>query len=309
MKKLLGAAAVAALSAAAMPQIAQAQILAQPGETMGVALGAPLPEGVFFVDLESYGKRDGQNNRLGVNIPIVVWSTPFSFYDTRLEVLYAAPFTHIDGQGAGAVNRTDIYSQGLLFLMAHSFGNGFSAGILAGPRSPDNFTQNGRGVLGDFRLSTSYVNNGLKAVLSFHYQGNFGGSKGVNAAMGYQGFRDNIFVDYTLTKTIGKVEFGVVGTAYTDIGGPSLPAIPGGVIAGTPARGGGVAVGGLIGYDFGKVTAQAMVTREVYVRNGGYGLGLGLGGNNRDYETRGWLRLIIPLYVAPAAPAPVVARY
>lgn len=304
--RLLAGFATACLATSCVAGAAQAQILAQPGETMGVALGSPLPEGIFFVDLESYGKRDGQNNRLGVNIPIVAWSTPFSFYDTRLEILYAAPFTHIDGQGAGAVNRVDAYSQGLLFILAHDFGHGIGGSIIAGPRTPDNFTQNGRGVLGDFRAAINYVGplGGLtkvKAAATFHYQGNFGGSNGFNGVFGYQGFRDNIFVDYTLTNTFGKLEFGLVGTAYTDIGGPNYTS--------TPARGSGVAVGGLIGYDFGKVTAQAMVTREVYVRNGGYGLGLGLAGNNRDYETRGWLRLIVPLYVAPVAPVPVVAKY
>ena len=301
--KLLATFGAAALAVTGMAGAAQAQILAQPGETMGVALGKPLPEGVFFVDLESYGKRDNQTNRLGVNIPIVAWSTPFSFYDTRLEVLYAAPFTHIDGSGPASVNRVDIYSQGLLFILAHDFGNGFSGGIVLGPRTPDNFTQSGRGALLDSRASISYTGpllgvTGIKAVATFHYQGNFGGSTGFNPVFGYMGFRDNIFVDYTLTKTIDKLEFGFVGTAYEDIGGPNF--------ATTPAPGKGVAVGGLVGYDFGKVTVQAMVTREVALRNGGYGLGLGTPGAGK--ETRGWLRVIIPLYVAPVA-TPVVAKY
>ena len=280
----LGAAAVAAWS---MAGAAHAQILAQPGETMGVALGAPLPEGVFFVDLESYGKRDNQANRLGVNIPIVAWSTPFSFYDTRLEVLYAAPLTHIDGPTA---NRTDSYSQGLLFVFAHDFGNGFNAAAVLGPRTPDNFTQAGRGVLADTRLALSYVKDGINASATFHYQGNFGGSNGG------VGFRDNIFVDFTLSKKFNKLELGFVGTAFTDIGGPAFAPLPGA----------GVALGGLVGYDFGKFTLQGMVTREVARRNGGYGLGFGTPGAGK--ETRGWVRLIVPLYVAPT-PAPVVARY
>ena len=57
----------------------------------------------------------------------------------------------------------------------------------------------------------------------------------------------------------------------------------------------------LLGYDFGKVTVQAMVTREVAASGlGGYGL-------PGRFDTRGWMRLIVPLYVAPAAP--VVAKY
>src|SRR5258708_1694911 len=100
MKNKILAAVGAAALAFTMSGTAEAQIVAQPCETCGVALGAPLPEGVFFVDLESYGQRDGQPNRLGVNIPLSVWSTPFSFYNTRLEVIAAIPvFTHIDGGG------------------------------------------------------------------------------------------------------------------------------------------------------------------------------------------------------------------
>jgi hypothetical protein len=285
----------AALSLGLMAGAANAAIIGQPGETMGLALGAPLPEGVFLNELESYGKRDGQNNHLGVNVPIVAWSTPWTFLDSRLEVLYAAPFTHIDGSGPGALNRVDAYSQGLLFALAHDFGNGFNAVIIAGPRTPDNFTQAGRGAAADLRFAVSYVAGGYNATISVNYAGNFGGKlTGVVGGVP-TGFDDNIFLDYTLTKHFDKLEVGVVGTAYTDIGGP------------IPTHPGGVAIGGLLGYDFGRFTVDAMVTREVAVRAGGYGLGPGAipGGK----ETRGWLRLIVPLYVAPKPVAPVVARY
>ena len=287
--KTIAAVGAAALTFGFMTGVAKAQIIGQPGETMGLALGAPLPEGVFVNELESYGKRDGQGARLGVNVPIIAWSTPFTFYDTRLEVLYAAPFTHIDG----ALNRVDAYSQGLLFAFAHDFGNGFNGVVIAGPRSPDNFTQAGRGAAADIRAAISYVKDGYNATVSFNYGGNFGGKFVPGAGYFGLGFNDNIFVDYTLTKTIGKFTFGVVGDTYTDIGGPN------------PIRPGGALVGGLVGYDFGPVILNAMVTREVAVRAGGYGLGPG---NTNGKETRGWLRVIIPLYVAPKA-APVVARY
>ena len=40
-----------------------------PGETMGTSLDSPLPEGVFAVDLEEYGRADKQPNvNVGVNI-------------------------------------------------------------------------------------------------------------------------------------------------------------------------------------------------------------------------------------------------
>ncbi len=302
MKNNIMAAVGAAALAFTMSGTAKAQIVGQPCETCGVALGAPLPEGVFFVDLEDYGKRSGQANRLGVNVPISVWSTPFSFYNTRLEVLAAIPvFTHIDGPTA---NRVDLYSQGLLFALAHDFGNGFNAAIIGGPRGADNFTQAGRGAIADLRASISYVKDGFNATVTANYGGNLGGKVTAFGAFGTPtaGFDDNIFIDYTLTKKFNKFEIGVIGYYQTDINGPVV-------------RQRSLAVGGLIGYDFGKFTLQAYATREVYVRNGGYGLGqpsIGAGGGagvNNDYDTRGYIRFIVPLYVAPTAPAPVVARY
>ena len=285
LKKTIATFGAAAISFGMMAGAATAQIIGQPGETMGLALGAPLPEGVFVNELESYGKRDGNNAGLGVNVPIIAWSTPFTFYDTRLEVLYAAPFVHIDGTGSPNLDRVNFYSQGLLFAFAHDFGNGFNGVVIAGPRTPDNFLQAGRGAAADLRAAITYLKDGYNATVSVNYAGNFGGK---TLAPGV-GFDDAIFVDYTLTKTIDKFTFGIVGTAYTDMGGP------------VAVKGGAVAVGGLIGYDFSKFTVQGMVTREVAVRNSGYGLG-------GTYETRGWLRLIVPLYVAPKA-TPVVARY
>ena len=51
-----------------------------------------------------------------------------------------------------------------------------------------------------------------------------------------------------------------------------------------------IAVGGLVGYDFGPVNLQAYVTTEVAEQN--YG--------GRD--TRGWFRMIIPLWTPETAP-------
>ncbi len=299
---MLGA---AALSSAALYGKANAQIVGEPCETCGVALGAPLPEGVYFVDNESYGQREGQSNRLGVNVPITAWSTPFSFYDTRLEVFAAIPvFTHIDG---ATINRVDVYSQALLFVFAHDFGNGFNAAIIAGPRGADNFTNQGRGAIADLRASISYVKDGYNATVTANYGGNFGGkiTSGGNIAPGtFVGFDDNIFIDYTFTKKFGKLEAGVIGYYETDLNGPVV-------------RQRALAVGGLVGYDFGKFTLQLYATREVYVRNGGWGLGQPVLGQttqtitraNSDYDTRGYVRIIVPLYVAPAPAAPVVAKY
>ena len=293
------------LAAAVLPIVgfaysANAQIIGQPCETCGIALGAPLPEGVFFLDNESYGGRDGQNNRLGVNEPTLIWSTPFSAYNTRLEFILPDPiFTHIDG---ATVNRVDAYTQAAIVVLAHDFGNGFNLGVAAGTNTADRFTNNGRGENAQFRVSASYVKDGYNLTVTGNYFGDFGGKlTTVNGVL--TGFDDNVFIDYTFTKKFNKFELGVIGTYETDINGPVV-------------RQRSLAIGGLVGYDFGKFTLQAYATREVYVRNGGWGLGqpgLGAGGlvanPSSDYETRGSVRIVVPLYVAPTAPAPITARY
>jgi hypothetical protein len=58
----------------------------------------------------------------------------------------------------------------------------------------------------------------------------------------------------------------------------------------------------LLGYDFGPFSLQAQVTHALSSTTNGVE-----GGK----ETRGWLRLIVPLWVAPTqvAAAPLKARY
>jgi hypothetical protein len=57
------------------------------------------------------------------------------------------------------------------------------------------------------------------------------------------------------------------------------------------------AAGGLVGYDFGPVDLQVYVTSTVWQEN--YG----------GYDTRGWFRLVVPLWSPPApAPSPMVYK-
>lgn len=288
----------ALLAFSALAGSAEAQIISQPCETCGVELGKALPEGVTFLDLEDYGQRDGQGNRLGVNIPTTAWSTPFSFYNTRLEVLAIVPvFTHIDGV---TTNRVDFYASSIIVGGAHDFGSGFNAAIFAGPRSGDNFNNIDRGLAADLRASVVYDKYGYQAIATLLYSGNFGGLN-TTAGTARALYNDSLILDYTLLKKFGKFELGVVGYAQEDISGP------------IPIRPGSVAVGGLVGYDFGKFQVQAYVTREVAIRAGGYGLGptYVLGGANGGEETRGYFRFTLPLYKAPDAMPmePIKARF
>jgi hypothetical protein len=92
---------------------------------------------------------------------------------------------------------------------------------------------------------------------------------------------DFLNVDLTATKSFGKWAIGPVAFGSTDLSTP---------IAGYQ-RQSQIAVGGLVGYDFGPITVQGYVTTDVYERN--YG----------GFDTRVWGRLIIPIW-NPPAPAP-----
>lgn len=306
------------------------------GETVGTAFGAPLPEGIFAVDLESYGQRDidanhnfqtilgpvpggngnaspGPGPNLNINIPDIVWSTPFSFYNTRLMFLYSAPVVStIGGEHNGIpsalTNRTDVFNQALGPILAHSFGNGFSASVSAWVRPPAPFVGFINHTYADLRTGLSYTRDGYDLTVMLGYTGTFGGHQGGLSSSTQStllGNSDAVDIDFTATKKFGKFEIGVVGYAFTDIntrGDNSTILLSGQTVS---LRGGAIAVGGLVGYDFGRFSVQAFALRQVASRN--EEIVPGVGGFSNP-ETRGFLRVILPLYVAPAPPTASLLR-
>ena len=318
----LGAASVAL----AMSCTASHAILGfEPGENVGLAAGSPLPEGVFAIDDELYGHRDGTSGRTGLNIPEIVWSTPYSFYNTRLEFVVAIPFFHNDGYrnnafGQPSTNnltdgRASLYNTAFGVILARDFGNGFSASLDTNIHPPsEKYIPH---TWADIRLGLTYMASGFNLSAQFSYTGTFGSHNSIsgnapNGVAGVAGLSDAVNVDITATKKFGKFELGFVGFAHTDIedGIDNMNATiralsnplfkPG---QGGFTRAGAVAVGGLVGYDFGRFTMTGVVTREIATRGAPQLF------NGTGKETRGLLRLVVPLYVAPPAPGPVVARY
>ena len=279
-----------------------------PGETMGVSLDSPLPEGVFFADLETYGRADTQPDlNVGVNIPVVIWSTPFSFYNNRVEILAAFPFVHFDGaQSAGISDRVGAVTFALGPILAHDFGGGLTGGVSAFVRTPTP-SQNIRSLdlrtatEGDFRESLQYViPTGVFSGITLIE------NAGVTSALGqsnFHGVNDMFAGDFTIEKTFGKFTIGATGFGNIDIDNRQ------GSLLGVNTRQASVELGGLIAYDFGRFSLTGIVTRTVYENQTGVSATLAGLVSGRGYETRGWVRAIVPLYVAPTAPAPVVARY
>ena len=264
-----------------------------PGETMGTSLDSPLPEGVFAVDLEEYGRADKQPNvNVGVNIPVLVWSTPYTFYGNRLEFLVAVPFAHLDGllgTKVGAVT----YAFGP--IIGHDFGGGLTGGISAFVRTPTP-SQNIQAIdgrtrtEGDFRESLQYAtasgwtfmeNGGITTAL-----------KGNTLSLGQNDFFAG---DFTIEKTFDKLTVGFTGYGAIDIENRQF-VVPGNRIG----RASQVEVGGLLGYNFGKFLVRGIVVRSILND---------VSGVRQSPETRGFFVVTVPLYVAPTAPAPVIARY
>ena len=253
---------------------ARAASVLQPGGTLGVAAGVPLPEGVFFNNISSYGNRDNTVAKTEVNLTAIVWSTPFTFYRTRLEVLYLAPTVATTNTAA---DRFFVNPQLFGAYLAHDFGGGFGGSYFAGVRAAESGSPLFKQSSFEQRGALSYTGNGFNIT--------------VDAINGLYTSRtiyaDWVNVDITATKKFDKFEIGGVAFGSSDLNSPT---------GYTYKRVGQIAAGGLVGYSFGKVALEAIVTRDVTTHN------------YTGKETRGWLRVIVPLYVAPVAPAPVPIR-
>jgi hypothetical protein len=291
-----------ALGLCSLGNAAYAGSVTQPGETVGINLAAPLPEGVYFVNTASVGSNRGfvpsAGSNEGLTIPVIAWATPWEILGGRIQFLVAQPALYSGSAYGGAHHSSTfaagIYNPFLAGMIAWNLGGGFSVSYLAGAYiGIDGGQFNGAFDQTTFRqdLSLAYANNGWNATANLIF-----GIVGNNQSGPYHTANPDYFnYDLALTKTLGKWEVGIVGFGSTDIAAPS------GRIPGTLAQYYGpaqsqFALGGLVGYNFGPVIAQAYVTQDVY--QSGY----------NSYETRGWLRLIVPLW-NPETPKAVAAKY
>ena len=325
IKKLLVTGALA-LSVGMTATAAYAQATTVPGEQVGLASGAPLPEGVYALDTFVYRSNDfnpaGAGVDVSVNVPVLVWATPYVPFGGRIELLVAAPTVFAFGRGGGATGLRDTsINVGTLIGALWAFDIGGNVGVSVLGAVHLNDLDGDRGVLvqnngvvanravltqlssNTYRLggAVSYTGDGYN--LTANLTGNIYDSPGRfdsrgGRTLGAIPISDAINLDLTATKkfdifNVGKPTFEIGAIGYGTVNVDSL--------GGTLGRG-YFALGGLIGYDFGKFTAQAYVARYVaadtrLVRNA-------------DDVTEGWFRLIVPLY-SPAAPppAPLVRKY
>jgi hypothetical protein len=323
MKNWLAAGALA-LSVGMTATASYAQTTTVPGEQVGLATGAPLPEGIYALNTFLY--RSNENLAPGsvdvaVNIPVLVWSTPLVPLGGRIELLVAPPTVFAFGKNGGPAGARDLSINVGTFvggIWAFDLGGNVGVSLLGGVYL--NELNGDRGVLvsnaGTFLgapvlpqlasntyragIAISYTGDGYN--LTANLTGNFYDSPASFGGPNILGFgntrgpfviSDSLNLDLTATKKFGKFEIGAIGygTVNLDTSVNSLAF----------GNRGSFSLGGLIGYDFGPFTAQAYVATTVVTSV------------RRSETVEGWFRLIVPLYsptpVAAVAPAPIMRKY
>ena len=104
--------------------------MTQPGETVGLASGAPLPQGLYFVNTGDWGRRSDVDVSSGLDIPVLAWSTPWTILGGRVQFLIAGPVVEV-----GVHNTTylrGVYNPLVSGQLAWDLGNNWGFSYLLG---------------------------------------------------------------------------------------------------------------------------------------------------------------------------------
>lgn len=252
--KLMTMVAFGVLCVAVSP--AQAKSTSQPGQTVGLAYGAPIDPGFYFTNTGSWGERN--DAKVYIDIPDFLWSTPWIVLGGRLQLHLAPTFVH----NSSLEDEWGLYNVWGAAQLAWDLGGNWYVSYLAGGYSDAPSDVAVQSASFNQRLGISYTGNhwNLSATILHGIQFEDDDVPSVN---------DFINIDLTATKKFGDWEIGFVGFGSTDLSGLNQQSQ--------------FAVGGLIGYDFHSFTVQSFVTTDIAEEN--YG----------EKETRIWSRFRIPL--------------
>lgn len=284
----LAAAGVLSLCTAAS---ALAGSVTQPGETVGLAVGAPLPQGLYFVNTADWGTRSGVDTSLGVAIPLLAWSTPWTFLGARVQFLLATPLVEV------GVHHTNylrgVYNPLLAGQLAWDLGNNWGFSYLVGAYFDVHSEVAWSSTSLNQRFALSYTGDHWNLTAHAIWGTQLDHVTGrpqlspCPASFALNGCNpDFLNLDLTATRKFDKWEIGLVAFGSTDLNSP---------IAGYQ-RQSQVAVGGLVGYSFGPLILQTYLTTDVHQKN--YG----------GYDTRLWTRVIFPIWTPPAPPTTPLYR-
>ena len=297
-------AAAGALSLCTAVQ-ALAGSVTQPGETVGLNVGAPLPQGWYVINTVDWGCRNTnpQHTCTGLTIPVVAWSTPWTIFGGRVQLLAAWPAVEVGVQRTSTPVGTlqgdyfnGMYNPAVFGQIAWDLGYGWGFSYLLGAyfdySSPVAWSDTSL----NQRFALSYTANDWAAtanvIWGIHTESVTDraqlspcpASVSVVSPTGLGCNPNFINIDLTVGRSFGKWQVAWVGFGSSDLNSPVLGY----------QKQSQFATGGLLGYDFGPVVLQGYLTSDVYEKN--YG--------GRDI--RGWARVILPLNVAgaPFGPSP-----
>jgi hypothetical protein len=288
--KLMKLAAAGALSCC-ITTSALAGSVTQPGETVGLAVGAPLPQGLYFVNTGDWGNRSGVDTSVGVDIPVLAWSTPWTFLGARVQFLLAGPVVEVGVHNSNYLR--GVYNPLVAGQLAWDLGNNWGFSYLLGAYLDVHSEVAWSSTSLNQRFALSYTgdrwNLTANAIWGTHVD-HFTGRPQLSpcpAPFALNGCNpDFLNVDLTASRKFGDWEFGLVAFGSTDLNVP---------IAGYQKQS-QIAVGGLIGHSFGPVILQAYLTTDVYEKN--YG----------GHDTRLWGRFIIPIWLPTTPPTTPLYR-
>lgn len=272
----LGAVALAASSTAAL---ADSQLL--PGITAGLALGAPLPEGVYDISIGAVQQRVPAGG-VEAGLPVwLIWSTPYQIAGGRIGFDGTIAWVNLDTQ-ISPVGGVDGFQNGLTeatikWNLQNGFNFGLGAGVWwvgSGSDLADNKNSRFMG-----QADVAYIHGGWQFTANtFYGEGDkSAGNTALTAAA-----PDYFNYDLAAVRAFGKAQFGVVAYGSEDLNSP---------VRGW-AKQSQFAVGGLVGYDFGSFSANFKLTQVVAEENYGY------------KDTTAWLTIVKPLW-SPAAEGPL----
>jgi hypothetical protein len=255
-----------------------------PGVSTGLALGAPLPEGLYSITIPTWGSRStNPATDVGALVPAwVIWSTPWTLLGGRIGFDVATPVAQVSIGHPVGLNKTGWLNPLVEATLKWDLGNGFNFGLQEGVHLPVDGALQSIGVAYDFAsfqqvASLSYLRDGLNLTATAIYGTGRNGNRPGSYAPEWFNY------DLTATKTVGKWEFGPIAFGSTDLSAPYAGYL----------RQSQFALGGLVGYNLGQVVTQLKLTRDVYQAN------------YFGYETRLWANIIVTLWTPP--PSPVIA--
>lgn len=227
------------------------------GESIGLALGTPLPEGAYFIDTGIFVAIPSQPKvDVLINIPVLAYSSPWKALGGRVFGYAALPEAAIGIEKSTWIR--SLYNSAGFVGLAWDLGGGWGFSDVVGGYAPIK-SDIGAILGGNFwtfnnRAAISYATNDWNLTAHVIY-----GTSGHDRATHIQTQNDYLNVDLTAIKSFGKWQAGVVGYNSADLSTATRNKASG--------KQSQFALGGLVGYNFGPVSMQMYMTRDVSEKN------------------------------------------